>query len=254
MKTLYAVLPIFILIVAETLLAGGQAPKPGKTVWNGIYTAEQAARGEQEYTANCSRCHGATLAGTEGNGLTGPDFMDRWREDSMGGLYEFVTESMPPARRGGGRPLIADSTYLDIMAFVLSKNDFPAGPNPLTSDGLDDILIQYKDGPRPLPNGALVRVTGCMTGSGETWSVTGANDPVRTRTSKTTDGQEFLASQSEKPGSQTFRLANLGLLGNAFKPDTHKGQKLMVKGNLINQTGAMRITVLAVRKVADTCE
>jgi mono/diheme cytochrome c family protein len=245
---------LFLLLLTFTVAAGGQTEAKRKTVWSGIYSAEQVARGEEEYKTNCSRCHGATLAGTQGNGLKGKDFMERWREDSMGSLYEFVTNSMPPVRKGVGRPLITVPTYLDILAFVLSQNDFPAGPDPLTAEGLDAIQIEYEDGPRPVPSGALVRIAGCLSGSGQVWNVTNANDPIRTRTSETLDYQEFQAAASEPSGTQSYRLANLGFLSSTFKPESHVGEKLMVKGNLVRQIdNSMRIGVLAVRKIADTC-
>ncbi len=228
---------------------------PRKTVWDGIYAAEQATRGEEAYKERCARCHGARLEGTQGNGLVGSDFMERWREDSMGSLFEFVSRSMPPAQRGAGRPLIPIPTYLDILSYVLSQNQFPSGANPLASDGLDDIQIQYKDGPRPLPSGALVRVSGCLEGSDQKWSIISANDPVRTRTSDTTDFTEFQAAQAEAPGSQSYRLANLGFVAGKFKPESHVGERLLVKGTLSRQQDSTaRISILAVRKIAETCK
>src|SRR5262247_3798153 len=126
---------VFFILLLTRMSAGAQDLPLGKTVWSGIYTTEQAVRGEEAYKARCGRCHSASLEGTQGNGLVGKDFMDRWREDSMGSLFEFVSEGMPPARRGEGRPLISVPTYLDIIAFILSKNDFPAGADPLTPEG-----------------------------------------------------------------------------------------------------------------------
>ena len=36
-----------------------------QTVWDGIYTAEQAKRGEPLYSQGCMRCHGQDLMGGE---------------------------------------------------------------------------------------------------------------------------------------------------------------------------------------------
>ena len=184
----------------------------------------------------------------------GRAFMEKWREDSMGSLFEFISNGMPPARPNQGRPLISIPDYLDIVAFILSKNEFPAGPNPLTEEGLDAIQIQYKDGPRPVPNGALVRVSGCLTGSGQDWTVTHASEPVRTKTPRTTDYEEFKSAETAPPGTESFALVNLGMLGSSMKPESLNGAKLLVKGILIRQPNAMRITVMGVRKVADTCQ
>ncbi len=253
MWTRYVVIAVWILAAGPIPGTLAQTKTPGKTVWSGVYAAEQAARGEEPYKARCARCHGAALEGTEGNGLAGRDFMERWREDTMQGLFEFVSENMPYARPGQGRPLIGIPTYLDIVAFILSKNDFPAGTFPLSVEGLDDIQIQYKDGPRPLPNGALVRISGCLTGAGQDWSITAANDPVKTRTSDTTDYPEFKAAEDAPAGTRTYKLFNLGFLSSKFKPENFTGARLMVKGNLIRQADSMRISVLGVRKIGNTC-
>jgi len=248
----YVFFVLFTFTLPQLLIARQAAP--GKTVWSGIYTADQATRGEESYKMRCARCHGAKLEGTQGNGLVGKDFMDRWREDSMGSLFEFVSEGMPPARRGEGRPLISVPTYLDIIAFILSKNDFPAGADALTAEGLDAVQIQNKEGPGPVPHGSLVRVAGCLAGAGEAWSITNAQDPVRTRTPKTNDFQEFKAAESAPAGTQTFRLANLGFLASTFKPETLKGSRLLVKGTLVRQEDSvMRVSIVGFRKIADTC-
>jgi mono/diheme cytochrome c family protein len=265
MKKWFVLLPILIFLVVETAGARQQAESspaasPARTVWDGVYTSEQATRGKQEYLDTCSRCHGATLQGTDGNGLQGKDFMDRWREDNVGSLYQFISENMPPARgRGMGRILVSVPTYLDIMSFVFSQNGFPAGPKPLTEDGLDNIRLQYKDGPRPLPNGALIWASGCLAGTDAKWNITGASEPLRTRSTDTKDYQEFHAAETSPVGSESYRLANLGFLGNSFRPENYLGKELLVKGNLVRPADPaskdpMRITVMAVRKVDDTCK
>src|SRR5262249_33277237 len=103
-----------------------------------------------------------------------------------------------------------------------------------------------------LPNGALVWISGCMKGSADTWTITDASEPLRTRTVDTRNYDEFHTAETQPTGKQTYRLANLGFLGNSFKPQDHNGEKLLVKGNLVRQTDAMRISVLAVR--GDTCK
>src|SRR3954471_16558317 len=98
MKTSFVIFPIAVLSIGAVLLAGVQVPTKPKTVWDGVYTAEQATRGEQSYKESCARCHGATLEGTQGNGLRGHDFMEKWREDSVGSVFVFISENMPPIR------------------------------------------------------------------------------------------------------------------------------------------------------------
>ncbi len=62
-------------------------------------------------------------------------------------------------------------------------------------------------------------------------------------------------AEIQTPGAQTYRLANIGFLGNAFKPQEHSGERILVKGNLVRQMDStVRISVVAARKVADTCK
>ena len=79
----------------STLQSAGAA---GKTVWDGVYTAAQAARGKAEYEANCATCHGNLLGGNRVELLKGNDFMQRWREDNLESLITFLKSSMPPIR------------------------------------------------------------------------------------------------------------------------------------------------------------
>ena len=41
-------------------------PLHAKTVWDGVFTAMQAERGQASYTEYCLRCHKADLQGIEG--------------------------------------------------------------------------------------------------------------------------------------------------------------------------------------------
>ena len=53
--------------------------------------------------------------------------------------------------------------YLDILAFILQFNGYPAGAQELTVERLKAVRFVDKVGPQPLPNLALVRVVGCLT-------------------------------------------------------------------------------------------
>src|SRR5690242_20202298 len=60
--------------------SGGPAtPRLGRTVWDSVYSAPQAARGESTYARSCARCHGATLTGAnEAPPLAGSGFLGNW--------------------------------------------------------------------------------------------------------------------------------------------------------------------------------
>jgi mono/diheme cytochrome c family protein len=248
-------LTVSALILVSLACCASSAQSPGrKTVWDGVYTAAQAARGKEAYTENCSKCHGDTLAGTANNALQGTDFMDRWREDNVESLFLFIQTSMPPSRnRAIPRVPLDDKIYLDVISYVMQANSFPPGTDELKAAATPGIQIEGRDGPRPLPSGALAVVVGCMTQAGTGWTLTHSTDPIRTRSSEVTPVEELKMLQ-DKPSSQyTFRLANFGYIGGDFKPEQHAGEKMVAKGTLVRQLGAERINLTSMTTLAPSC-
>ena len=113
-----------------------------KTVWDGVYTEEQATRGEVLYGEHCVKCHGATLQGNgEGaNPLTGATFKSTWNGVSMGALFDRVRLSMPQDKPGG----MTRQQVADLLAFILRTNKFPAGKEELArqTDVLNAIMFR----------------------------------------------------------------------------------------------------------------
>ena len=95
-----------------------------RSVNEGVYTAEQAKRGEALYKENCSACHGDNL---EGSGpmppLAGKDFLASWQGKTVGDLFEKTSTTMPATAPGSLTPEQA----ADIISFLLSKDAYPAG-------------------------------------------------------------------------------------------------------------------------------
>ncbi|MBV8729913.1 MAG: cytochrome c, partial [Acidobacteriia bacterium] len=70
-----------------------------KSAWAGIYTNDQAARGESFYNARCASCHGTSLEGSgEGPPLTGRDFAEDWNCANIADLFEKIQFTMPTDR------------------------------------------------------------------------------------------------------------------------------------------------------------
>src|SRR5207247_198216 len=46
-----------------------------KTIWDGVYTKEQAARGQQAYKQTCGYCHGPDMSGSEVGGELAPELV-----------------------------------------------------------------------------------------------------------------------------------------------------------------------------------
>ena len=67
-----------------------------QSVWDGVYTAEQARRGQPIYNKHCASCHGEQLTGGEDSPpLTGGAFLANWNGLTVGDLFERIRVSMP---------------------------------------------------------------------------------------------------------------------------------------------------------------
>jgi mono/diheme cytochrome c family protein len=106
------------------LVAGLAAAQTTRSVWDGVYTSEQAGRGAALYAANCASCHGTALTGGESAPpLTGGEFFSNWNGLTVGDLFERIRISMPAD--GPGR--LTREQDADILAFMLSVSQFPPG-------------------------------------------------------------------------------------------------------------------------------
>jgi mono/diheme cytochrome c family protein len=101
-----------------------------KSQWDGVYTIEQAKRGEKLYAEKCASCHGPDLNGGEmAPGLTGGEFTANWNDLSLGDLFERMRISMPQNAPGSlSRPENAD-----ILSYILNKGNYPTGQAELPS-------------------------------------------------------------------------------------------------------------------------
>jgi len=125
---------------------GNPQPSPTpktRSVWDGVYTEKQAARGQDVYQENCSSCHGDKLTGkTDGDvpALIGDRFHDIWDDRTVGDLFKKITRTMPQDDPGRLTPEQA----ADLVAFLLSANKYPSGETELPAEqaALAKILIQ----------------------------------------------------------------------------------------------------------------
>jgi mono/diheme cytochrome c family protein len=117
-----------------------------RSVWDGVYTEDQAKRGAPVYQQKCSNCHGDQLTGNDAPALVGADFSANWSDLSLNDLSERIRITMPADNAGSlSRPQV-----VDIIAFILKRAEMPAGSAELTptADALKE--IKYL-GTRPNP-------------------------------------------------------------------------------------------------------
>lgn len=101
-----------------------------QSVRGGVYTKEQAARGEQLYTEMCSQCHGDDLAGREqALPLAGPEFSSVWDGQPISALLGKVRQMPPNKPNSLSRPQM-----VDILSYILSVDGLPAGMTPLSDE------------------------------------------------------------------------------------------------------------------------
>ena len=217
-------------------------------MWDGVYTAEQAARGQMTYATTCAPCHGADLGGINHAALKGEAFLSHWMEGGLDALFARV-KSMPPNRNSLGDP-----AYVDLLAFLLNANAFPAGAQELNAETIPDIRVQGKNGPAAVPNFALVDVVGCFTrGPQDTWLLTDGSEPVRTRSPMQPTESEIAAARAKALGSQKIQLLDVDYFSNAFHPEAHAGNKVNAKGFLMRSGTDVKINVTWVEMLAADC-
>src|SRR5687767_5565328 len=201
----------------------------GRTVWDGVYTDEQAARGRELYASTCATCHKEDLSGERGPNLSAEGFANRFDSDHLGRIFNSILTRMPADNRGSLRP----DQAADLVAFLLQFNKFPSGAQPLPAsvDALTAIRVMRKDGPTEVANFALVQVVGCLTQNGTAWVVANATAPTVTKNPDPSKDAELTQVQARPLGSETFGLMLLSVQPTTIAP--HKGSKVEAKGLLI---------------------
>jgi len=139
-----------LAVCASLSVLGAQAPpsSESRSVWDGVYTEEQAKRGEPLYRKECASCHGDVLTGGESAPpLTGGAFLSNWNGLTLGDLFDRIRKTMPLSAPGR----LTRQQDTDILAFMLSVNKFPAGKTELyrQSEMLKEIRFEAaKPAPR----------------------------------------------------------------------------------------------------------
>jgi len=116
--------------IAQVVMAG-HVPQE-TTTWDGVYTPQQAARGDVVYGRRCRHCHQDDLSGGADSApdLRGQRFLERWQRRPLLDLYRVVADTMPEDAPGS----LARQDVADVLAFVLRKNLMPAGDTELPAD------------------------------------------------------------------------------------------------------------------------
>jgi polar amino acid transport system substrate-binding protein len=121
---------LIVALLAAALLGGALVPARVPAAPTVSFTADQVAAGQTIFETTCSPCHGSQLEGGAGPALHGPAFntLANKVHATVGDIFTYMSTNMPlnnPASLKQGQ-------YVEIMAFILSKNGWHAGDTPLT--------------------------------------------------------------------------------------------------------------------------
>jgi quinoprotein glucose dehydrogenase len=209
--------------VASALAPSAIAAETDSKIWNGVYNTAQAERGRSNFEKNCSNCHNSNLSGSvRGPALRGNSFLKDWGNTTANELFVKLRDSMPATYPDS----VPEAEKLDILAYLLQANGFPAGNTELSLNQkeLENIRIVQK-GEQAASNFASVHMAGCLTlGSGKDWTLT-----------STTDG-------------------TVGLLGaSRFHPESHRGQQVEASGLLYRDSGTNLLNLTSLETTGTDC-
>jgi mono/diheme cytochrome c family protein len=116
--------------LATAVLTAGTAHAEALTLTDAVYSKAQAKVGRKLFESHCATCHAT-------------DYFDgvfrAWSGETVASLFDVMAGTMPQSNPGSLR----DQEYLDVLAYILKENDFPAGDDDLGSEAaqLDAVLI-----------------------------------------------------------------------------------------------------------------
>src|SRR6266699_6232911 len=101
MKSAMAIFVLAAINSSLGILRPQATAAESRSVWDGVYTEEQAKRGEPIYRKECASCHGEMLTGGESAPpLTGGAFLANWNGLTVGDLFDRIRKTMPQSAPG----------------------------------------------------------------------------------------------------------------------------------------------------------
>lgn len=134
---------VFVIVGAAALGLSRVSIQAGqdttKTTWDGVYSTAQATKGEAGYNEYCAKCHGAAAMGSDAPSLADPGFAADWDTQTLVSLFDRVQKTMPLGAEG----TLSRAQAGDIVAYILQRNNFPAGDADLSADAGPLSTIKY---------------------------------------------------------------------------------------------------------------
>ncbi|MBY0511960.1 MAG: PQQ-binding-like beta-propeller repeat protein [Rhodospirillaceae bacterium] len=126
------VLGFCAIVFAAPLQAEPASPDKRSTSFDAIGGANLIGR--KAYVQHCAACHGNTLQGESGPGLTGTTFFLHWTGKQGEELYDLIAKTMPPDKAG----TLDAATYRSIYNYLVWANDYRKDSKLLLPAGVTD--------------------------------------------------------------------------------------------------------------------
>jgi hypothetical protein len=220
---------------------------PQRMVGDGVFTEAQAARGKKAFeSSTCTKCHLDTLEGREqtggGNGgaaLIGLRFVQDFGEGKLSKLVNKIRVDKPVENPG----TLTEQAALDMAAYILMKNNYPAGRADLTTAVAGETWIPGPPGAMGIADHAIVMATGCLFNDpSNSWLLTNAGDLKVV----TPDAPGGVAGAT---GKNTFRLLD----AYHYDAASQKDHTVKVVGYLVRLGAEIRVSLTSLQTVAPSC-
>ncbi|MBV9548844.1 MAG: hypothetical protein JO256_04130, partial [Alphaproteobacteria bacterium] len=141
---------------------------------------------------------------------------------------------------------LSEKEYLDIAAYVLQQNKFPAGSEELTVDAATDVWIPGAGGAEGLVDYTYVAGVGCLSQDPtRSWMLVKAQGLKKSDATANATPIAF----SDAPGEYTFRLLNAYNYG----PEPNNNHRVRVSGYLVRLGAEIRVFVQQLQTAGGSC-
>jgi hypothetical protein len=238
-KLAVALFSMGALCVSSAAMRAQSAATPQRTIRDGVFTQAQADRGLQAYESNsCVRCHLATLKGLR--------FIQDFGESRLSKLVNKIRVDKPNDNPG----TLSEQVALDIAAYILSKNEYPAGETELTTEAATASWIPGPPGAAGVPNYILVSSVGCLYHDpANSWLLRNAAAVTPLAPTELDPAVTSSATAASTARTNTFRL----LGAYRHNADALSNQGVQVTGYLVRLGAEIRISVISLQAAATAC-
>jgi polar amino acid transport system substrate-binding protein len=136
-------LVVWAAALAFSATGPAQASAPQATSNDGIYTKAQADGASKQFAKICADCHPFTVAAKKKPKdlpLGDEPFFEQCTGRPLTELVTLIALTMP----NDGSAVVTEAEAVDLVAYILQQNGFPAGSKPLTKEAAAAVLARPK--------------------------------------------------------------------------------------------------------------